>query len=816
MRVLFDSLSSYQIPIDDLYQGTMRDYVICETCKHVGGRKDTFLDLQLVIRNVEHLDQAIEQFQIVEKLQGENQYFCEKCNKKSDAKKGLKILTLPDILTLHLKRFNVDYETMTKVKLNNQVIFPTTLDMNKHLSNHEVNLNDDRSSPNHKQQEGQDEEEDANDNIYDLYAVLMHSGTVAGGHYYAYIRVKDRWYDFNDSNVTNLSEIDLEKGYGSDANNMYGSNAYMLMYVRQKPISKLHSQTVNIPDASESDLLPDDLLDGIKKENEEYLRKQSSRNQSLSSAAPTVAAAASATLSSTSAVVDEIKLDDFFVNVILYQNQELEQPKPVYVINKKKVLIRDLMNAIQSVFNINVRDQHLIFKNFINVTQVETELMDVDKSTSDYNIVRGDVIYLERFSTSLQNDLMSRFEMEKNQITIHYYLTWKLPKTKQTIIMDRRKDVQSLKSIIMHKDDSNLNHDEFVISRFENQPTPLYNNTREKLQILLDGSTVYCHKAKEVNKQQTCIRILLIDPSPTTNHYVRTHDEKSNVMPKQVEFESLKDDPSSYYARGLLKHVTDIMVDNNTLVSHVKSMLIDQFSQIIPIRHHELASQILTNRKLRLREKIQGANYPGRFYLDDELLLNALSDSISSNREVIVEAIPKNEFEINQNHIPIRISQFCPGSYFLKKRQEIIVNKDITVGELDHHIQTCTGGGCGANDCMQQDLKLVKIPLSHLHRLKDVNYVKNLKWGNADSDSIITGAPWFCTAGDLILYKREDEVDWFVANNQSDKVDDDMSVDAPVSGAVESMPVRSRQDAALRFFDDEGKDDVAHKKLKLC
>lgn len=44
--------------------------------------------------------------------------------------------------------------------------------------------------------------------VFELYAVLIHSGSALGGHYYAYIRnFKDgKWYNFNDSCV---DEIDI-------------------------------------------------------------------------------------------------------------------------------------------------------------------------------------------------------------------------------------------------------------------------------------------------------------------------------------------------------------------------------------------------------------------------------------------------------------------------------------------------------------------------------------------------------------------------------------------------------------------------------
>jgi ubiquitin carboxyl-terminal hydrolase 47 len=39
---------------------------------------------------------------------------------------------------------------------------------------------------------------------YELFAILIHSGSALGGHYYAYIKsfAEDKWFEFNDSTVT--------------------------------------------------------------------------------------------------------------------------------------------------------------------------------------------------------------------------------------------------------------------------------------------------------------------------------------------------------------------------------------------------------------------------------------------------------------------------------------------------------------------------------------------------------------------------------------------------------------------------------------
>ena len=48
--------------------------------------------------------------------------------------------------------------------------------------------------------------------VYELYAVLIHSGSALGGHYYAYLRTGDgKWYEFNDSTISAIDVEDLDK-----------------------------------------------------------------------------------------------------------------------------------------------------------------------------------------------------------------------------------------------------------------------------------------------------------------------------------------------------------------------------------------------------------------------------------------------------------------------------------------------------------------------------------------------------------------------------------------------------------------------------
>lgn len=79
------------------------------------------------------IDEALKAFVSPETLDGNNQYWCDKCQQKCDAHKGLKFSRFPYLLTLHLKRFDFDYNTLHRIKLNDKVTFPEILNLDSFI-----------------------------------------------------------------------------------------------------------------------------------------------------------------------------------------------------------------------------------------------------------------------------------------------------------------------------------------------------------------------------------------------------------------------------------------------------------------------------------------------------------------------------------------------------------------------------------------------------------------------------------------------------------------------------------------------------------
>ena len=61
--------------------------------------------------------------------------------------------------------------------------------------------------------------------IYEVFGICNHSGNCFGGHYYSYIKNNNKWFIFNDTNVSEISE-----------NKLITNKAYMFFF---KKIKKL-------------------------------------------------------------------------------------------------------------------------------------------------------------------------------------------------------------------------------------------------------------------------------------------------------------------------------------------------------------------------------------------------------------------------------------------------------------------------------------------------------------------------------------------------------------------------------------------------
>ena len=105
-----------------------------EGCTHHRNNSNSFYSIQLQVQNKKNLYESLDALTEGELMNGDNCIFCPDCNKKLPAVKSQNFKTLPRMLIFVLKRFEFNYNTMTKLKINDYYEFPTELDMSKYIS----------------------------------------------------------------------------------------------------------------------------------------------------------------------------------------------------------------------------------------------------------------------------------------------------------------------------------------------------------------------------------------------------------------------------------------------------------------------------------------------------------------------------------------------------------------------------------------------------------------------------------------------------------------------------------------------------------
>ncbi|KAI4305787.1 hypothetical protein L6164_029130 [Bauhinia variegata] len=252
--------------IQKLFEGHHMNYIECINVDYKSTRKESFYDLQLDVKGCRDVYASFDKYVEVERLEGDNKYHAEQFGLQ-DAKKGVLFIDFPPVLQLQLKRFEYDFMRDTMVKINDRYEFPLQLDLDRENGKY-LSPEADRSVR----------------NLYTLHSVLVHSGGVHGGHYYAFIRptLSDQWYKFDDERVTKEdTKRALEEQYGGEEelpqtnpgfNNTpfkftKYSNAYMLVYIRESDKDKI------ICNVDEKDIA-EHLRERLKKEQEEKEHKK--------------------------------------------------------------------------------------------------------------------------------------------------------------------------------------------------------------------------------------------------------------------------------------------------------------------------------------------------------------------------------------------------------------------------------------------------------------------------------------------------------------------------------------------------------------
>ena len=185
--------------------GVMSDQKICKPCPHRYSRQEPCSVISVDVKNHSNLMDSLTEYTKGELLETENAYYCERCDKKVDTVKRLCVKRLPPILVIQLKRFDYDFERDAAVKFNDYFEFPRELDMEPYTV----------AGMAKRENEAVDcDPEDLEPGIvrtYKLRGMVVHSGQASGGHYYSYIKDGEKWYKFDDGDVTEVNMEDDEE-----------------------------------------------------------------------------------------------------------------------------------------------------------------------------------------------------------------------------------------------------------------------------------------------------------------------------------------------------------------------------------------------------------------------------------------------------------------------------------------------------------------------------------------------------------------------------------------------------------------------------
>ena len=190
-----DFQEKFKSIISDLFYGILETKYQCKICNTIKYNFQIYSFLEFPLQQVNHyfytlqkrplltndgknpdvdLYECFDYFGKIDSMIGENQMYCNQCNKQCDSLYCNKLYSGPSYLIIHLNRGKgATYEC--------NVIFPEQLNINNYI------------------------EFKIGPTVYELYAVVCHLGPSSmSGHFVAYCknRIDKKWYLYNDATVT--------------------------------------------------------------------------------------------------------------------------------------------------------------------------------------------------------------------------------------------------------------------------------------------------------------------------------------------------------------------------------------------------------------------------------------------------------------------------------------------------------------------------------------------------------------------------------------------------------------------------------------
>lgn len=196
MEFLLLLIEKLDLTYQNYFKGIQYDYV--QQNNEMIEAKQDFITLSVNVQKSDNLNDSLKKL-------FENSLVVS----SSETQKFSKIAQAPQFLIINLNRFEYNLQTYQKTKINSQFSFPLELDITDYV---------------------QDYSETESEYKYELYAVSLHSGSADSGHFISFVKINNKWIEFNDKVSTEITESQMTKtSFGSSQSKI---NAYLLYYRR--------------------------------------------------------------------------------------------------------------------------------------------------------------------------------------------------------------------------------------------------------------------------------------------------------------------------------------------------------------------------------------------------------------------------------------------------------------------------------------------------------------------------------------------------------------------------------------------------------
>lgn len=758
--------------IQDMYEGKYADYVKCLACGNESTREDKFLDLSLTINNKfeniynDSVEKALRNYVKPENLSGANQYYCENCKQKQDALKGLKIKELPYILVLQLKRFDYDYTANRRIKINDKVSFEELMNLNflmqknagegenmdvdsrpveplpfidpPELANRnfkfmvstrkdqipllekkipltmenmskklyiEAKIAKKKANWDHKVQEFLS----TGEYVYELYSVMIHSGSAWGGHYYAYIKCFEtgKWYNFNDSNVAEISTKELSKVFGESSSWGSSTSAYLLMY------RKVSSEK-NIIKVEDSEISTDTItmLASLKKksEDEEIKRKEDLKKITIRvkykkdikdiqvKQYDTISILKNATIAAYGLEIDpqdarlrDVEFSDKMSSV-LKDEMRIDRNQ----ISHNKILALEVKLPNEEFEEYDPMKMVLKVIPWKDAYQIEPNLEEITENPDTLRIIRSATV------KELIDTISYKYDISSNFLKIYKKNAYNFAYSSESINVNQQGNEK-------------LN----------------YTNITENTLIFIEKHEDRTQKSKwqaffEQESSKTTIKVILHENFQSTDYRVSIHPQKTlselkNMISKKIkipenEFIMRKNTAQTPELKDMTQSVKQSILPNNDLIisrgiplrpNQIRLMMYIAVVNQKPLRDSEFFSNYqlfdmpadleweVPIFKARLRERIMEyfptlhvANMRLREiqneklskWIDDSMRINDISSF--DNKRLAIQSLLSSDLVKEKDDIIIAVRRFIPSTWELEPAVEVKVNHKGTLHKI--------------------------------------------------------------------------------------------------------------------------------------